>query len=126
MRADSVTPSRAAAWAKGAGAVTEVAGLRVDAEILHSLADQQSTAEDELVARYDALRTLYPDHVELTQKHESLMRAAIEGFERTRSDDVSRRALRLCKLRRPPLAKIRAMTEAAYAPATVRTGTSDE
>jgi len=115
-----------AAWAKNAGATTEVAGLRVDAEILHTIADKQSTAEDELIARYEALRTLYPEHVELTRKHESLMRSAIEGFERARGDEATRRALRLCKLRRPPLAKIRAMTEAAYAPATTRTGTSNE
>lgn len=97
-----------AAWALRAKITLTVDGWIVDGHALLDLAEQQTAAESELVARWQAFRDYYVSYTTTTREREQVLRVAIGDMEQRRGDSDTRKSLRLCKLRRPPLAKVRA------------------
>lgn len=96
-----------AAWALRTKVTLTVDGWIVDGHAMLDLAAQQARAEDELVARWQEFRDHYVSYTTTTREREKVLRTAIAAMEQHRGDDATRKSLRLCKLRRPPLAKVR-------------------
>ena len=97
-----------AAWALRTGVSLTIDGWIVDGHGLLDLAEQQARAEEELIARWQAFRDHYVAYTATTKERDEVLRVAIGEMEQRRSDGETRKSLRLCKLRRPPLAKVRA------------------
>lgn len=91
-------------------AVTETLDGKVfDADAIQSIATSQQLAEDELCARWRAFRDYYVQYTEVVREREDLLRRVVECLAERHRDVRSRDALRLCRLRKPPLAKIDAL-----------------
>lgn len=101
-----------AAWALRTGVTLRVDGWILDAHAVVDLAAAQERSEAELIAKWQAFRAFYVDYTRVTADRERVLRTAMEQMQQ-HGDGDSRKALRLCKLRRPPLAKVRAAVEEA-------------
>jgi hypothetical protein len=97
-----------AAWSLRTGITVRVDGWILDGHALADLAAAQERSEEELLARWQAFRDFYVSYTASMRDREKLLRTAIDEMEQHRHDEETRRSLRLCKLRRPPLAKVRA------------------
>jgi hypothetical protein len=104
-----------AAWATKSGTSIEIDGKRFDGAALEALAQSQLMAETELLAHFRVFRGYYVNYTDVLQKRERLLREAIQHLELHRDNAATRTVLRLCKLRRPPLAKVRALVAEARA-----------
>lgn len=101
-----------AAWALRHGATVDVDGARLDGAALEQIAHAQSLAESELATWWKGFRGYYTSYSEVLRERERLLFRAIAELEALRADADARRTLRLCKLRRPPLAKVREAVDA--------------
>ncbi|MBI2389014.1 MAG: hypothetical protein HYV09_05290 [Deltaproteobacteria bacterium] len=100
-----------AAWALRRGATVDVDGTLLDGAALDRIAQAQSLAESELATWWKGFRGYYSSYGEVLRERERLLHRAIAELEALRADADARRTLRLCKLRRPPLAKVREAVE---------------
>lgn len=97
-----------AAWALRRGVTLRIDGFILDGHALVDLASTQERAESELLARWQEFRDYYVVYTRQMQDRERVLREAIAEMEQRRGDADTRTSLRLCKLRRPPLAKVQA------------------
>ena len=102
-----------AAWSLRTGITVRVDGWILDGHALVDLATAQERSEEELIAKWQAFRDFYVGYTSATRERDRVLQAAIDQMERLRADAETRTSLRLCKLRRPPLAKVRAAVEEA-------------
>jgi len=98
-----------AEWAVRRGAVIELEGVPFDGPKLSALANAQSLAERELTQRWKDFRSFYEAFGRTRDAHEKLLLAAIAELDKLKEDTDARRTARYCKLRKPPLAKVRTL-----------------
>lgn len=91
-----------AALARAARVTFEVEGTTWDHESLSSAAEDQSRVEAELLSAFAAFRDVYTRHGELHRVRSAVLAKATEAV----SPMVTKNEARLCRLRRPPLAKV--------------------
>jgi hypothetical protein len=91
-----------AALVRAARVTFEAEGTTWDHDALSAAAEKQAQIEAELLAVFAAFREVYMRHAELHRLHSSVIARATE----TLSTKASKNDLRLCRLRRPPLAKV--------------------
>jgi hypothetical protein len=104
----------AAALVGEANVEFDAEGRRWNAESLQEAAEDQARVEEELVAAFAAFRDIYTRHGELLRVRSALLARATELV----APIAPKHELRLCRLRRPPLAKV----EVAIAEARRRAG----
>ncbi|MGZ3420720.1 MAG: hypothetical protein ACXVEF_27285 [Polyangiales bacterium] len=92
----------------------EAEGTRWNGESLQEAAEDQARVESELVAGFTAFREIWARHGELHRVRSAALARATELV----TPMAPKHELRLCRLRRPPLAKV----EIAIAEARRRTG----
>jgi len=109
-----------AAWATLNGMNVPVDGAVFDGPAFARLAEEQARAEADLLEHWRTFRSFYAQYTETLKEREAILLGAIAEVSRTRTDVATKRAIRLCRLRRPPLAKVRAIV----AEARLRTGTT--
>jgi len=109
-----------AAWATLTGATVTIDGAVFDGPAFERLAEAQARDEALLLEHWRTFRGFYGDYTRTLKEREAILLAAISEVARTRSDSGTKKAIRLCRLRRPPLAKVSAIV----AQARLRTGTS--
>jgi hypothetical protein len=109
-----------AAWATLNATTVTIDGAVFDGAAFEELAEQQARDEVQLLEHWKTFRAFYANYTETLRARETILLAAIAEVSKTRSDTETKKALRLCRLRRPPLAKVSAMVAAARR----RTGTS--
>lgn len=107
-----------AEWAVRRGATIEIEGRRWGAEDLTRLAAEQAESERELQERWTSFRRFYEEYGAAREQREKLLFAAIAELEKLREDVDARRTARFCKLRKPPLAKVRTLPPLARATGT--------
>lgn len=100
-----------AAWATRVAAILNVDGAPFAAAEIAALAREQERDEQQLLERFQAFREFYAHYNETLRAREPVLFAGIAEMERRRGEPETRRAMRFCKLRRPPLAKVRAAVE---------------
>ena len=103
--------------ASRAGLDGDPARERVDFAALAELASVQRGDEDELLARWHHFRGYYVAYLDVVRAREATLKGALDALatitgERA-GDPKVRSALRLCRLRRPPLAKVEALVSEA-------------
>lgn len=111
LLADRLRPI--AAWMRARGVslamkTEDGADQTLDADAVDALVSAQQLAEIELQARFHAFRSYYAEYTEVVRARERVVHAAIAAFDR-KDDPDARRAMRLSRLRRPPLAKVLAL-----------------
>ena len=109
-----------AAWATMNGTTVTIDGAVFDGAAFARLAEQQACDEADLLEHWRTFRSFYAQYTETLKERETILLGAIEAVSRTHNDVGTKRALRLCRLRRPPLAKVSAIV----AEARLRTGTT--
>lgn len=102
-----------AAWATRTRSVVEIDGLALDGQALFAVAAAQERDETALLARFATFRELYESYTATVADRERVLFAAIAQMEQHASEPATRASLRLSRLRRPPLAKVRAVVEEA-------------
>ena len=107
-----------AEWAVRRGACIELDGRLWQPEDLTRLAAEQAESERELQERWTSFRRFYEEYGEAREAREKLLFAAIAALEKLQGDVDARRTARFCKLRKPPLAKVRALPPLARATGT--------
>jgi hypothetical protein len=89
----------------------------IDVEALSKLASEQRRDEEELIQRWDRFRSYYLEYLTALPARQSTLKRALDALSiqaAARAGDPSvRSALRVCRLRRPPLAKVEAIVAAA-------------
>jgi hypothetical protein len=115
LLADRLTATAAVARLAVARAPHEA----IEPDALAALASVQRLDEEELIARWRHFRVFYASYLESMRARESTMKRALEALSShaaARSPDPKlRSALRVCRLRRPPLAKVQALVAEARA-----------
>jgi hypothetical protein len=91
-----------AALARPANVTFEAEGTTWNHESLSAAAEDQARVETELLAVFAAFRDIYTRHGELHRVRTAVLAKATEVLSTT----ASKNDLRLCRLRRPPLAKV--------------------
>lgn len=109
-----------AAWATINAATVTIDGAVFDGAALERLAQEQACDEALLLEHWSRFRSFYAGYTTRLKERESILLAAINEVSRVHSDSGTKKALRLCRLRRPPLAKVSAFV----AEARFRTGTA--
>ncbi len=100
-----------AAVVRRTGATVEVDGVPWSADALDRIVEAQAIAEAELRARFRAFQELYAAYTPVLRERERLLHGAIAWFDARDLGPEVRASIRLCKLRRPPLAKVRRVVE---------------
>ncbi len=109
-----------AAWATINATTVTIDGAVFDGTAFERLAQEQACDEALLLEHWRKFRDFYAGYTARLKERESILLAAITEVSRMRSDTGTKKALRLCRLRRPPLAKVSAIV----AEARLRTGTT--
>lgn len=107
-----------AEWAVRRGAEIEIDGIPWDGAKLTGLAAEQARAELELSERWQGFRGFYETYGATRATREKLLHAAIAELSKLRDDTDARRTARFCKLRKPPLAKVRELPKLERATGT--------
>jgi hypothetical protein len=105
-----------AAWMSRRGIRVEIESVAHDGHSLGALAEAHAKAEDELSTRFSVLRQWWIEHEHRTRAHEALLLRVLEALP-SELDAEGKVAVRLARLRRPPLAKVRALVRPAEAEA---------
>lgn len=90
------------------GTSFDLDGLRWDGEALARIAQDQERLENELLESFRAFREIYAAHTAARALHLRVLETGIETVARADADRRRAAALRLCRLQRPPLAKVHA------------------
>lgn len=98
-----------AQWASRRGATLVLDGVSFDGPKLAALALAQATAESELTQWWRRFRGFYEDYGATREANDRLLQAAIAELEKLEGDVDAKRTARHCKLRKPPLASVRAL-----------------
>lgn len=107
-----------AEWAVRRGAVIQIDGKTWDGPMLTAVAAEQASAEQELSNRWQSFRGFYEAYGLDRETREKLLLAAIAELQQLRDDTDARRTARYCKLRKPPLAKVRELPKLERATGT--------
>lgn len=107
-----------AEWAVRRGAEIEIDGITWNGPKLTALAAEQASAERELLERWQSFRGFYEAYGVERETREKLLHAAIAELQKLRDDTDARRTARFCKLRKPPLAKVRELPKLERATGT--------
>jgi hypothetical protein len=89
---------------RAANASVEVDGITWTGAMLEELADDHARIERELAEKFADLRAIYIRHDELTRIRRIVLERAIE----VAADKAPKPHVRMCRLHRPPLAKVHA------------------
>jgi hypothetical protein len=100
-----------AAVLRSRGTVLEDEARALDGDALEAMANAQREAEEELSARFVAFYEYYATYRALLDERRNILQRGIEVLSAAHRDPEARRALRLCRLHRPPVATVRAMVE---------------
>ena len=110
-----------AAWATLTRTSITIQRVVFDGPALEQLAEEQARDEAALLQHWSAFRDFYTEYTATLKDREAILLEAIAEVAQMRSDRGTRNALRLCRLRRPPLAKVQAIV----AESRLRTGTGE-
>jgi len=102
-----------AAWATLNATTVTIDGAVFDGAAFEELAEEQARDEAQLLEQWKTFRAFYAQYTETLKQREMILLAAIAEVVKTRSDSGTKKALRLCRLRRPPLAKVNALVAEA-------------
>lgn len=90
-----------------------------DARALAELSSLQRRDEEELLARWHHFRDYYRSYLDTMRAREASLKRAVDALSAATGDRSAspkvRSALRICRLRRPPLAKVQAIVAEARA-----------
>lgn len=102
-----------AAWATRVRVALRIDDRTLDGPELFALAEAQERDETELLRRFATFREFYSGYTSALSARERVLFTAIAEMERRAAEPATRAALRLSRLRRPPLAKVRAVVDEA-------------
>lgn len=94
------------------GVVVDVDGVPWDADALDRIVEAQAIAEAELNARFRAFQQFYAAYTPVLRERERVLHGAIAWFDARDLGPTVKASIRMCKLRRPPLAKVRSLVDA--------------
>lgn len=115
-----------AAWATLTGATVSIDGAVFDGAAFERLAELQARDEAQLLEHWRTFRAFYAQYTAARKARETILLAAIAVIAElatARGDGDAKKALRLCRLRRPPLAKVNALVAEARLRTFTATGT---
>ncbi len=102
-----------AAWATRANVTLSIDDQTLGGPELFALAEAQARDETELLHRFASFREFYASYTARLATLERVLASAIAEMERRVAEPATRASLRLSRLRRPPLAKVRAVVDEA-------------